>query len=213
MNPFDNKITASEYDDFYRSTWGQKIDELEKNIVTPIVSGIKPCTMLEIGCGTGHWTSYFATFGFAIIAIDISKHMLEIATKKNIPNTTFQIASAEQIPYCNDSFNFTAAITVLEFCSNPQKVLQEIYRITKHNGKILLGCLNASSLLYSKQNPSSVLQHANLFQISELMSMASFIGKIDKHEAVYIDEDLNIYSHSLHYPSAFFVLDITVNKK
>lgn len=38
--------------------------------------------MLELRCGTGHWTQFFTAFGFQVTAVDNSEAMLEIAKKK-----------------------------------------------------------------------------------------------------------------------------------
>lgn len=164
MNPFVEEDIAKQYDEFYQTEFGKKIDLLEKAAITKILSNIPRCTMLELGCGTGHWTAFFVEKGFNVIATDSSKAMLEIAQSKNITNATFMQASAEQLPYCFDTFMFIAAITMLEFTANPEKVLHEIYRIAKHQSHVLLGCLNPNSTLFKNKNKDSVFKHAKLLR-------------------------------------------------
>ena len=43
---------------------------------------IKPCKVLEVGCGTGTNALWFAKQGFKVTAIDISPRAIELATKK-----------------------------------------------------------------------------------------------------------------------------------
>ena len=45
--------------------------------------------VMEIGCGTGMFTAIFAGTGASIIAVDISKDLLEIAREKNLPDVSF----------------------------------------------------------------------------------------------------------------------------
>ncbi len=212
MNPFLEVDIAIQYDKFYQTEFGKQIDQLEKAAIAKILSSIPGCTMLELGCGTGHWTAFFVEKGFNVIALDTSKNMLEIAQSKNIPNTTFIQASAEQIPYCFDSFIFTAAITMLEFTANPEKALHEIYRVTKHQGHVLLGCLNPNSILFKNKTNDSVFKHARLFTKNEWIQMISFMGKIETSEAVYVDKTFNIQPFSQNYESAFIIYDIIINK-
>lgn len=212
MNPFNETDVAKQYDEFYQSEFGKQIDQLEKAAVEKILSNIPKCTMLELGCGTGHWTAFFAEHGFSIVAIDPAKAMLDIAQSKNIPNTTFIETSAEQIPYCFDSFQLTAAITVLEFTANPEKVLHEIHRVTKNKGHVLVGCLNPNSILFKNKSENSVFKHAKFFTKSEFIQMASFMGNIEISEAVFVDEAFNIHPYSQNHEPAFIIYHITINK-
>jgi 2-polyprenyl-3-methyl-5-hydroxy-6-metoxy-1,4-benzoquinol methylase len=49
-------------------------------------AGLKPgLVALEVGCGTGNFTSVFAESGARIVAVDVSPALLERAHKRNLP--------------------------------------------------------------------------------------------------------------------------------
>ena len=54
---------------------------------------------LEIGCGTGLFTSYFAASGAEILAVDISPDLLALARQRPMPSTRvrFQLAKFEDL--------------------------------------------------------------------------------------------------------------------
>lgn len=45
-------------------------------------AGIKPCTALDIGCGTGNYSLYLASRGFQVTGVDVSKTAIQIANDK-----------------------------------------------------------------------------------------------------------------------------------
>lgn len=44
--------------------------------------GARNKTLLDVGCGTGHATAFFANRGYKVLALDNSEHMLTLAEKK-----------------------------------------------------------------------------------------------------------------------------------
>ncbi len=210
MNIFKNQAVANEYDSFYRTNSGKLIDELEKYAIEQLISDIKPCPMLEIGCGTGHWTKFFSDKGFSIIAIDNSQPMLTIAQLKAIPNTEFIFADAEHLPFESNSFDFIATIATLEFVNNVNSVVNEIKRLISSKGTILIGTLNPQSLLFKDRKHNSVFKDACLKTKAEWLKLLSPLGKISYTEAVYVTEKHDILQHSTELSSAFVAFKIVV---
>jgi len=60
--------------------------------------------MLELGCGTGHWTQFFCEEGFQVTGVDESEAMLERARAKNIAGARFLQADAGNLPFRDQSF-------------------------------------------------------------------------------------------------------------
>jgi len=111
---FDFDTVAEKYDGWYNTPVGAMYDKLEKRAISRYLGrdghGKK---LLEIGCGSGHWSSFFAERGFSVTGIDISEAMLQIAKGKNIPNAVFQSGDAHSLPFDDNSFD----VTIFQSCT------------------------------------------------------------------------------------------------
>jgi len=96
--------------------------------------------ILEVGCGTGRNFPVFAPHS-EIMAVDLSPKMLEIAREnamKHGLNVNLAVMDAEQLEFPDGSFD--TVVSTLSTCTfpNPVKALQEIKRVCRPNGLILL---------------------------------------------------------------------------
>lgn len=193
MNVFENKEVAQKYDSFYQTEMGIKIDNLEKKLIKSLLPQPHLFTkILEAGCGTGHWTAFLAELGYCITAVDISEAMLEIAKTKQIKHTQFIQADVHKLPFENEQFDLVVSITMLEFVSNIEQAINEMFRILKSNGMIILGCLNLLSPLGKKKANDSTFKDAHFFTKVELYQMLSKWGKPIIKETVYFDDEFRL---------------------
>ncbi len=179
MKEIDFGELAETYDDFYKTALGQHIDKLEKAVVEELMQNIPAGKSLEIGCGTGHWTEYFAAKGNDIIAIDISREMVEIAERKNIPNTICLVHDVRNMPFKERFFENIFAITSLDFLDkeDKQKAFGEIKRVLKHYGYILVGGLNRKSSYIKALPKGNIILRGSLFSVQELREYLSLFGE------------------------------------
>lgn len=96
--------------------------------------------VLEVAVGTGKNLTYYPP-GCRIIALDLSKEMLSIARKRaaTLPFPVFfLVADAEALPFADKSFD--TVVSSLSTCTfpNPVAALEEMARVCRTNGKILL---------------------------------------------------------------------------
>ncbi len=94
-NPFLDPDLAAQYDTFFTTREGKLIDYLEKSALDKLLQKVPRGKLLEVGCGTGHWSEFFASLGFEVTGIDSSLPMLNISRKKEIPFTQFIHSSGE----------------------------------------------------------------------------------------------------------------------
>jgi len=175
-------LLSCKYDSWYESAKGRMYDRLEKKAIGRYLpSSANGKRLLEVGCGTGHWSRFFSEYGFEVTGVDTSERMINIARNKNIPNTSFQIADGHHLPFKNGSFNITAAITALEFVSDAEAVIREMIRCTRQpRGQLLVGVLNAQARLNRnrKQRPDSLYAKARLFSPSRLKQLLEPFGQL-----------------------------------
>jgi len=196
VNVFLNPAVAEKYDQYYLSESGKTVDRYEKELFRHRLGNIPRLPMLELGCGTGHWTRFFADYGFQVTAVDKSKPMLAIAKKKNIGNASFIQADVRWLPFAGHSFHVVTAVTLLEFVSEAEKVMEEIDRVLMPGGWLLLGCLNALSELGKKKDEDEVFRYARFFSPEELKKLLARFGYPVIEGCVHLSENFELLDHT-----------------
>jgi ubiquinone/menaquinone biosynthesis C-methylase UbiE len=195
MNAFINPEIAINYDSYYKTDFGKKVDLIEKKIITELLKNVPRNFMLELGCGTGHWSDYFEKQGFNVLGIDISEPMLKLAIEKNI-NAKFLKADSHYLPFTNKSFSIVSSITMLEFVDDQDKVLQEIYRVLKPGGWLIIGCLNDSSVLGERKEQDEIFKNAKFLKAGELKNKLQLFGKSRFNCGIYLSHNFEILDGS-----------------
>ena len=107
--------------------------------------------------------------------------MINAALQKGIPNASFHIADGHLLPFADDSFNWTTAITTLEFVRDAKAVLRQMIRCTCKPGRILLGVLNGLSKInwQRAKKPESPYTAVRLFSPVELKELLETFGSVE----------------------------------
>lgn len=96
--------------------------------------------VLECACGTGLLTKAIGEKCNSLIATDYSIKMLKIAERKlkKYQNIKFECVDIMKLPYPNNSFDKVIAGNVIHLLNDPIKAIQELDRVCKLNGKIII---------------------------------------------------------------------------
>jgi len=174
LNPFDDPALASRYEAWYAGE-GRRADVLEKDLLGKLLDRFTDShSVLEVGCGTGHFTRWMAGRGLDVVGVDISGPMLNEARRLGGPR--YLPGDAHSLPFSDRSFDVTALVTTLEFFPDPVRALAEAVRVARHG--LLLGALNRWSLLALQHRLSgkALWQSARFFgpgELSKLVRQAS----------------------------------------
>ncbi|MFQ6089774.1 MAG: class I SAM-dependent methyltransferase [Candidatus Methanofastidiosia archaeon] len=93
--------------------------------------------ILEIGVGTGKNLEYYPK-NLKVYAIDFSEKMLKKANKKALQNTDLILMDAQKLGFKDRAFDYIVLTFVLCFVANPNLALEEMGRVLKRGGKILM---------------------------------------------------------------------------
>ncbi len=104
---------------------------------------IQPQAMiLDVACGTGEFERLLLEKNPTqkIVGIDISEKMLDLARQKYdaFSNVEFQQASVHSLPFDSDYFDVVVCANSFHFFDQPQLALQEMKRVVKPNGKVII---------------------------------------------------------------------------
>jgi len=126
---------------------------------------IKPCKVLDVGCGEGFYAIYLASKGFDVTGIDISENAIKLAkenaAKHNI-KIKFMPLDVADLDKINDKFDFVFEWAILHHImpEQRQKYTENIKRILNKGGNYLSVCFN-------NQNPDFGAKGKNLRIIPE----------------------------------------------
>ncbi|MBC8500775.1 MAG: methyltransferase domain-containing protein [Nanoarchaeota archaeon] len=112
--------------------------------------------VLEIGVGTGRNLGYYNNKA-NVTGIDLSPKMLSRAIKKAKlakRNYSLLVMDAENLKFKDESFDYIVCIGVLCSIPNPVKALDEMRRVLKPKGEILMleHMLSDNKLIYFLEN-------------------------------------------------------------
>ena len=144
-------MEPAEYEAWYHTARGKWIAGVEWKLLLDLMQPKADTTLLDVGCGTGHFSRRFADLGLNVTAVDSNQATLDYARQQS-EEVHYLPANALSLPFVNDSFDYVSAITSLCFVESPQQALQEMWRVTRRG--LLLGLLNKHSLLYWQKRHS-----------------------------------------------------------
>jgi ubiquinone/menaquinone biosynthesis C-methylase UbiE/DNA-binding transcriptional ArsR family regulator len=98
--------------------------------------------LADVGCGTGSLSLELARFAKRVVAIDLSRAMLtraaHLAKEKKISNVEFRRGDVEKLPIPDNSVDAAFCVMVLHFLENPDRAIQELCRITRPGGSVIV---------------------------------------------------------------------------
>lgn len=135
----------------------------------------RKCYVLDVGCGTGRWTSYVCQKAGFVEAIEPSAAVYSAARLlANEPNVRITQATASYIPFADNSFDFVFSLGVLHHIPDTQTALADCVRKLKPGGWFLV------YLYYDFENRG--LAFRSLFKLSNgLRRIVSQLPRPIKH--------------------------------
>jgi len=120
-------ISPQTYDGWFATSQGKKILEEEKELFCRLMWKERG-SLLDIGCGTGIFTTFFKGRGFSVMGLDLSLEMVLHLRAKD-PRIPLVLGDAQLLPFGRDLFHYATLITVLEFLPHPFFALVEATRV------------------------------------------------------------------------------------
>lgn len=149
---------------------------------------------LDIGCGTGNYTTALADKGLNFVGVEPSEKMLNVARVRK-QNVNWLKGTAEQIPADDKVFDGIVATLTIHHWTDLKKAFIEISRVLSDNGRIVLFTSTPDQMkgywlnyYFPKMLHHSIIQMPSLNNMGEAIEKAGL--KISGIEKYSIKDDL-----------------------
>lgn len=125
----------------YTSVWRKKKleDEAQKRIIRSWLKRSGSC--LELGGGFGRVTSVIEEFFDLVVMIDLSRRNLSVAHTR-LKKANLIRADVAHMPAADSCFDYVVMIRVIHLLDDPKTVMQEILRVSKDGGTLIMSVPN-----------------------------------------------------------------------
>ena len=121
------------------------------NKIVKLLDARKDEMIVDIGTEKGEIASHLKEYG-KMICIDIDHYMLKEARKTLADSPVyFIVGEAQHLPLKNDLCDKVMSNHLLEHLPQPQKGIEELFRIVKRTGKIIINVPNEQWILFCKK--------------------------------------------------------------
>jgi ubiquinone/menaquinone biosynthesis C-methylase UbiE len=134
------------YEKWFTTPIGSLVRRVEWELIDDLLRPGPGEFILDAGCGTGVFTLDMISCGARVIGLDLSLSMIRRARQK-AQSSRLRIISADilHLPFPENSFDKTVSITALEFILEGQKAIEELFRVTRKGGTVVVATLNSLS--------------------------------------------------------------------
>ena len=137
-------------------------------------------SILDYGCGTGRISMMLGKEGYQVQGIDPAVEHIQMAASLNqSSHVGFNVLSNFNAPA--SSFDAVVSSSVFEFVPDPEQYINDIYRLLKPGGKLIISFPNTFSLwrVYSKIRFGKRYNH---FKFQTTRKKSKIIALFQKHK-------------------------------
>lgn len=170
---------ANRYETWYATPSGQRADRAERALLEWLLGQFPNAhSILEIGCGTGHFTTWFANQKPQVMGLDRSPAMVAALHGRD-PTLSVIQGDAHHLPFRNHTVDVIAFVTTLEFLDRVELALSEAIRVARQG--IILIVLNRLSVggfsrRFGAQKRGALLGQAHDYSVRTLQKLMRQIG-------------------------------------
>lgn len=139
----------------WKNKWRGRIEPIN-GFARSLVKKVRPGKLLDVGCGNGTDSVFFASHGFAVTATDFSESGIDILVKsakeQGLQITALLHDTAKKFPLADNSFDVIYAHLALHYFDDltTRAVFSEMERLLKPGGLLFVKCKSTDDALYGE---------------------------------------------------------------
>jgi len=167
---------ASRYEAWYATPRGQRADHAERALLERLLASFPTAwSVLEVGCGAGHFSEWLARKGLKVVGLERAPAML-VELHQRVPELPVILGDAHQLPARTSAVDVVVFVTTIEFLEEPEVALTEAARVARQG--IILLVLNRWSLgglsrRWGPQARRSLLSQARDYSLASLRALVT----------------------------------------
>ena len=174
--------------------------------------------ILDAGCGTGLFTWEMLRSGADIVGLELSMPML-VRAGKRLAGQSFSMVHGDMLdlPFSNGVFDKSVSVTAIEFIENAKGTVDELFRVTKPGGCVVVATLNSLSPWAAQRDLKAkkghaLFRHAHFRSPEEIDMLAPYDGVIktavhfQKHDDPEEAEKIETECRSKGFPTGAFLV-------
>ena len=119
---------------------------LEARVMRRLLSSNRSTRVVDIACGTGRWTRYFADRQATVFGIDLCQEMLYLARRRQLPRSHFILADALRVPLRTASAGLVLCSLALGHFEDLDQAFTEMARIAQPGAVVAISDLHPEAL-------------------------------------------------------------------
>jgi ubiquinone/menaquinone biosynthesis C-methylase UbiE len=124
-------------------------ENIERPAVEQLIGDLAAIRLLDLGCGSGTFSVWFAHRGALVTGIDLSQTMVSLAeqrAKQQGVDAEFRVADIrEPLPFEASQFDLVFTGTALHYVDNIDSLMTEVARVLKPRAKLIASVLHPMS--------------------------------------------------------------------
>jgi 2-polyprenyl-3-methyl-5-hydroxy-6-metoxy-1,4-benzoquinol methylase len=121
-------------------------ENIERPIIERLAGDVTGLRILDLACGSGVYSIWFAGRGAKVVGLDLSEKMIALAkdsAAKNKLDAEFKVADMTQpISFEAQSFDLVFTATALHYVENLSTTMREVARVLKPAGHLIASVLH-----------------------------------------------------------------------
>jgi SAM-dependent methyltransferase len=121
-------------------TWTQTMETRQRPLYDAVLDRLRlapGATLLDAGCGGGHFVSLAVERGLAAAGVDASAALIEYARRSN-PAADLRVGDIEAVPFADASFDAVTAFNSIFYAQEPRAAIAELARVTAPGGSVVV---------------------------------------------------------------------------